>query len=194
MLMHTGQQLIGSLQRLKVLCLILAISILAACSQIKVTDYQNNQPRLVAEDFFNGPLSAHGVVKNRAGKVIRRFNATLQGSWQNGQGILDEDFIFDDGEKQKRVWHLNPIGDGRYKATANDVTGTGKMQIAGNSLFMDYVLQVPYKGKTLEVRVDDRMYLVDANTLINESTLYKWGFRVGAVLLVIKKEAIAKEG
>ena len=185
MLIRAGQNIVGHFQKIMVFGL---VAMLAACSQVKVTDYQNNQPRLVAEEFFNGPLTAHGVVKNRSGKVIRSFNVTLTGSWQNGKGILDESFIFDDGEKQKRVWHLNPMGAGLYSATANDVTGTGEMQVSGNSLFMDYVLQVPYKGKTLDVRVDDRMYLVNPNTLINESTMYKWGFKVGAVLLVIQKE------
>lgn len=165
----------------------LFIAMLTACSQVKVTDYQNNRPTLVAEQFFDGPLSAHGVVKNRSGKVIRYFNATLQGSWEDGVGTLEEQFVFDDGEHQERIWTLKPLGDGRYQTSAGDVTGDGAMAVAGNSVFMQYILQVPYNGSTLEVKVDDRMYLVNADTLVNESIMYKWGFRVGEVLLVIKK-------
>ncbi len=194
MLMRAGQPFVGIIKVLHwfsvgviKLAVLMVVAMLAACSQVKVSDYQNNQPLLIAEDFFNGPLSAHGVVKNRAGKVIRTFNATLEGRWQNGQGVLDEAFVFDDGEQQRRVWQLNPQGEGRYTTTAGDVTGEGHMQVAGNAVFMNYVLQVPYKGRTLEVAVDDRMYLVNPQTLINESIMYKWGFRVGAVLLVIQK-------
>ena len=55
-------------------------------------------------------------------------------------------------------------------------------------MFLDYVLQVPYRGDVLEVRVDDRMYLLTPDILINESKLKKFGFRVGELLLVIKRE------
>ena len=61
------------------------------------------------------------------------------------------------------------------------------MQFAGNSVFLDYVLRIPYNDGTLDVRIDDRMYLVDPNTLINESRMSKLGFDVGEILLVIRK-------
>lgn len=160
---------------------------LTACSQVKVTDYQQYAPTLDLESFFDGSLSAHGVVKNRSGKVIRMFNADIAASWDEGVGTLDEAFIFDDGEKQRRIWTLTPTENGQYLATAGDVTGEGQLEVAGNSLFLKYVLQVPYKGDVIDVAVDDRMYLVNDNTLINESKMIKFGFRVGEVLLVITK-------
>ena len=54
-------------------------------------------------------------------------------------------------------------------------------------MFLDYVLSVPYKGGTIAVRVDDRMYLVTPNTLINESVMRKFGVRVGEILLSIER-------
>ena len=50
---------------------------LTACSQVQVTDYQDMQPAFKVEQFFEGQLTAHGVVKNRGGKVIRTFDATI---------------------------------------------------------------------------------------------------------------------
>ena len=161
---------------------------LSACSQVQVTDYAGMTPELEVEAFFNGPMTAHGVVKNRGGKVIRTFNATIDASWKDGVGTLDEDFIFNDGEKQKRIWTLTPQPDGSYLGTGGDVSGAGTLTQAGNSVFLDYVLQVPYRGDVLEVRVDDRMYLLTPDILINESKLKKFGFRVGELLLVIKRE------
>ncbi|MEP5568038.1 MAG: DUF3833 domain-containing protein [Halioglobus sp.] len=162
--------------------------ILSACSQVQVTDYRDMQPVFEVEQFFDGPLTAHGVVKNRSGKVIRTFNATIAASWVDGVGTLDEDFQFDDGEKQKRIWTLTRQADGTYTGTAGDVTGNGLLQQSGNSVFLDYVLQVPYKGDVLEVRVDDRMYLLTPDVLINESKLKKFGFTVGELLLVIARQ------
>ena len=100
---------------------------------------------------------------------------------------MDEDFIFDDGEKQKRIWKITKQPDGRYIGTAGDVVGDAVGQIAGNSMFLKYVLDVPYKNRTIHISIDDRMYLVEPDLLINESKMTKFGFRVGQIILVIKK-------
>lgn len=161
---------------------------LSACSNVTVTDYKHLEPQLKLEEFFTGDLSAHGVVKDRSGRVIRVFNASIKTSWDQGIGTLDEDFTFDDGEQQKRVWRLRPQNDGSYIGTAGDVQGEGQLSVAGNSAFLDYVLTVPYGDGTVDVRVDDRMYLVAPGVLINESELKKFGVRVGSLLLVILQE------
>ncbi len=172
------------LSRYLVLLSLLAVG---ACAPVKVTDYSDMQPVLVLEEFFQGRLSAHGVVKDRGGRVTRSFVADIDASWSDGVGTLVEDFVFDDGEQQQRIWTLTPTADGRYIGTAGDVTGEGMLTVAGNSMFLDYVLQVPYRGDIIELRVDDRMYLVSDDVLINESTLNKFGLQVGALLLVIRR-------
>ena len=156
-----------------------------ACSTVNVNDYSDLQPQLVLEEFFSGHLTAHGVVKDRGGRVIRMFNADIGASWSEGVGTLDEHFVFDDGEKQRRVWTLTPNGDGSYRGEAGDVIGPGHLESAGNSVFLDYVLQVPYGDGSVDVHVDDRMYLVAPDVLINESSMSKFGWRVGNLVLVI---------
>ncbi len=165
--------------------LLLALLGLTACSSVQVTDYRDNTPRFEAEQFFNGTLTAHGVVQDRGGKVIRHFNADIIAYWRDGVGTLEEDFVFDDGEQQRRVWTLTPNGPGRYIGTAGDVVGEGDMVVSGNSAFLDYVLRIPYGDGTVDVRVDDRMYLVDEHVLLNESDMTKFGVRVGRLLLTI---------
>ena len=170
---------------LKILLAAVAVSFMTACSGIKVDDYSEFTPVLNPETFFEGELSAHGVVKNRGGKVIRTFNAVIDASWQDGVGTLVEDFVFDDGEEQQRIWTLVPDGEGGYTGTAGDVVGEGRMSRAGNSLFFDYVLRIPWKDGSIDVRVDDRMYLISDDVLINESRMLKYGIRVGNLSLVI---------
>ncbi len=97
--------------------------------------------------------------------------------------------MFDDGEKQERIWTLTPNGDGTYTATAGDVVGSGQLKTSGNALFMKYVLQVPYNDGIIDVNVDDRMYLVEPSVVINESVLTKFGFEVGYLTLTIRKLA-----
>ncbi|MEH6592087.1 MAG: DUF3833 domain-containing protein [Halioglobus sp.] len=164
------------------------VVLLSACSGLSVDNYAEFSPILDPEEFFDGQLSAHGVVKNRSGRVIRTFNADIAASWAQGTGTLVEDFVFDDGEQQQRIWTLEPDGEAGYIGTAGDVVGAGQLSAAGNSLFLNYVLRIPYGDSTVDVRVDDRMYLVSPNVLINESILKKFGVRVGSLTLTIIKQ------
>lgn len=167
------------------LVVIAFVTLLSACSGVQVTDYSAMQPQFSAEEFFDGKLVAHGVVKNRAGKVTRSFNADIIAYWEDGIGTLEEDFVFDDGEEQRRVWTLTPQAENQYIGTAGDVVGDGQMEQSGNSVFLDYVLRIPYGEGDIDVRVDDRMYMISNDVLINESELTKFGVRVGDLLLVI---------
>jgi len=167
---------------------LLSLGLIASCSSVPVSEYADNTPVMVVEEFFNGSLRAHGIVKDRGGKVIRYFNASINASWVDGVGTLDEVFRFDDGEEQRRIWKLVRDDDGNYVGTANDVVGSSTLEVAGNSLFLDYVLRIPYGDGTLDLNIDDRMYLVSERVLINESVMTKWGFNVGQITLVIEKE------
>lgn len=163
-----------------------AFLFLASCSSIDINDYSKNSPKLDVREFFNGHLTAHGVLKDRSGHVTRYFNATIDASWdEQGAGTLSEKFLFDDGEEQSRIWKLTPNNDGHYTASANDVLGTSVMNTSGNALILKYVLQVVYKGDVLNLNVDDRMFLVNDNMIINESVMTKFGFKVGEIDLVI---------
>ncbi len=172
---------------LRKLLLAVVLGALIGCAPVKVTDYSDAKPVLDIEQFFTGHLTAHGIVKDSSGRVIRRFNADIAARWVDGVGTLTEDFVFDDGEKQRRVWTLTPDGEGRYIGTAGDVVGYARLQQSGNSLFLAYVLRIPYRGNEVDVAVDDRMYLVSPDILINESRLTTFGWEVGQLVLVIAR-------
>lgn len=171
----------------RLLWLLFALWLLAGCAGPSLEDYAERGPKLVPQQFFTGELSARGVVKDYSGTVIRTFDADIEASWDDdGIGTLDEVFRFDDGEVQTRVWTLTPVDNG-YQATAGDVVEPGRMQWRGNAIHMNYVLRVAYGDGTLDVRMDDWMYLITPDTLINETTMSKWGIDVGEIVLVIQK-------
>lgn len=176
---------------LKPIILFIQVLLLQACSTINVESYSDFSPSFDPRDFFSGHLTAHGVVKNRGGRVIRTFNADIQADWKNDVGTLIEHFRFDDGETQQRIWTLTPDGNGSYIGTANDVIGASQLTFSGNSLFMNYVLRIPYGDSAIDVHVDDRMYLTTNNILINESRMSKYGIDVGSIVLTIIRHDIA---
>nr|WP_319795856.1 DUF3833 domain-containing protein [Marinobacter santoriniensis] len=161
---------------------------LSGCASPSLDDYQGRTPTLVPQQFFQGSLSARGVVKNFSGEVIRTFDADIEASWDDdGVGTLNEVFRFNDGEVQKRVWTLTPTDDGYY-ANAGDVVEPGTMRWQGNAINMNYVLRVAYGDGTIDLRMDDWMYLVAPGTVINQTTMSKWGVDVGELVLVIQKQ------
>lgn len=165
---------------------------LTACSNVSLSDYSKNVPKFKPDEFFNGHLTAHGVLKNRSGKVTRYFVATIEGHWENGQGELKEEFLFDDGERQYRTWKMTLDANNELIATANDVVGESLGKYAGNSFNLNYQLKVKYKDSDLVLKVNDWMWLIDQDTLLNESVLTKWGFKVGSVQLTIKRHPHSK--
>lgn len=165
----------------------LLVAALTGCAGPSLKDYRGMEPELVPSRFFQGELVARGVVKDWSGEVIRTFDADITASWNDeGVGTLDEVFRFDDGEVQTRVWTLTPEGDG-YRANAGDVVEPGMMTWQGNAIHMNYVLRIPYGDDTIDVRMDDWMYLVTPDTLINETAMSKFGIGVGEIVLVIQK-------
>lgn len=163
--------------------------LLAGCTNVSVNHYVGRTPVFDPQSYFHGDLTAHGVVKDFSGKVIRYFNAQIKGCWQDGIGTLDEQFVFDDGEQQSRIWTLVPSGPNTLVGTAGDVVGQSVGEWSGNALFMAYVLRVPYGDDAIDLSIDDRMYLLNESVLINESAMYKFGFKVGEILLTIVKHS-----
>jgi hypothetical protein len=148
-----------------------------------VTDYAQEKPVLSLRAFLQGTLDAQGVFTDRSGRVVKRFSVVMRASWQGAQGTLEEDFLYSDGTKQRRVWHLTDLGQGHYRGRADDVVGEALGQSAGNALNWRYTLALPVDGRIIHVQFDDWMYQLDERTLINKAEMSKWGVRLGEVTL-----------
>lgn len=164
-------------------------AVLTGCSSMEIADFDDTKPEFIPQVYFNGPMTAYGLVKDRSGKIIRRFKGTLIGSWDaHGVGTLDESFVYDDGEVQKRVWTLKPNGDKRFIGTAGDIVGEAEMIANGNTVMIDYTMRVPYKEGTIDVDVRDWLHLQDDGVILNHSKMKKFGFTVGELVITIIKD------
>ena len=131
---------------------------LAGCASPRVEDYAEQRPALDLRDYFNGTLDAWGVFTDRSGKVVRRFTVVMDCRWQGDEGVLDEDFTYSDGTKQRRIWRLKKLADGRYTGRADDVVGEATGQERGNAFNWKYTLALPVDGRVIEVQFDDWMF------------------------------------
>ncbi|MGI2257870.1 DUF3833 domain-containing protein [Shewanella sp. GXUN23E] len=172
---------------MRLLMVLLLSLMMTACGSVDIQDYRDTQPRLVLEQFFQGALTASGVVQDFSGKVVRRFNVSMQASWQGSQLTLDEDFVYDDGEIQKRVWVIDALGEGQYLGRAGDILGAAQGQAVGSALRWQYDMLLAVDGSQYQVSFDDWMFLVNDHTIINRSDINKFGITVAQVTLVIQK-------
>jgi hypothetical protein len=86
----------------------------SGCAGPSVNDYASEKPVLDLRQYFNGVVDAWGIFTDRSGKVVKRFTVVMHCKWDGDQGVLDEDFVYSDGTKQKRIWKLQHLGKGRY--------------------------------------------------------------------------------
>jgi hypothetical protein len=169
-------------------CALLGASLIAACASAPTpADYARETPRLDLRTYFNGPLTAHGIFTDRSGKVVRRFTVRMTGTWSGNDGVLDEDFTYSDGKKERRVWLLTDLGGGRYSGRADDVVGVANGVAAGNALNWRYTLALNVDGRVIEVQFDDWMYLMDERVMLNKAAMSKFGFHLGEVTLAFTK-------
>lgn len=164
------------------------LSLLCGCSSVQVSDYKNEKPTLKLEEYLNGGLIAHGFFQDRNGLIKQRFTVDLKGTWVSETGTLEEDFVYSDGKKSRRVWTIKKQPDGTYVGTANDVVGSAKGEVAGNALRWVYTLALDVDGTTYNVKFDDWMYLMDDKVMINKSKMYKFGIYLGEVTLSFYKK------
>jgi hypothetical protein len=171
---------------LKTTLALLAIAGLTGCATADVADYQAEKPVFDLARYFNGTVDGWGMFQDRSGRVVKRFTVRIDARWDGNTGTLDEHFEYADGERQNRVWKLVKSGD-RYTGTAADVVGTGSGAAAGNAFNLRYVLALPVDGKVWEMDMDDWMVMIDEQTVLNRTTMTKFGFRIGEVTLSFRK-------
>ena len=172
---------------MRLLTLLILTLLLNSCSEMKPEDYKNTKPIIKIEEYFQGNVKAWGMLQGRSGEVKRQFVADMQGKFDGENLILDETFIWNDGEKQERRWTIKKIEDNRYEGTASDVVGIAKGVSYGSAFKFEYKLLVPYKNKKIKIKFDDWIFKQDEKTAINKATLSKFGFKVGELTVFFVK-------
>ncbi len=165
---------------------------LSGCSKRPpVVDYAAEKPLFDLKNYFNGRVDGWGIFTDRAGKVARRFVVTMNCSWNGEGGILDEDFVYSDGKKEKRIWRMKRMAGAddvvRYEGRADDVVGIGNGEQRGNAFRWGYTLALPVDGKVYEVQFDDWMYQMDDKVVINKATMSKFGITLGELVVTFTK-------
>jgi hypothetical protein len=160
--------------------------LLLSCTSA-LDDYQDTTPEFDLATYFDGEVTAWGIVQDHSTKLVRRFCVDIIGTWQDNQGQLHETFYYNDGEQEIRIWELQVGPDGQVTGTAGDVVGQASGGANGTAFNWQYTLQVPVGDNSYDLFVDDWMFKMDENRVMNRSYMKKLGITVAEISIFFDK-------
>ncbi len=171
------------------IALALAAVVLSGCATgIKGDRYRTYEPGLDLVEFFLGDVKAWGIVQDRSGNVIQRFQVDIEGTDDNGVLVLDETFTYGIGDGiKKRTWRITPDGDGGYSGEADDVPSGAVGKSYGNAVNLTYTFDLPVDDTTYKVNFNDWFWAFDKNTLMNRAYIRKFGVTFAEVTIFMQK-------
>ena len=172
---------------------VLLMVILSGCSQMQIDQISQSQPELRIEEYFDGKVYAWGIFEDRFGNIRRQFQVEIDGEWDGKTLTLDEQFLYDDGERDQRIWEITSSTTGSYKGLAEDVIGSASGTSQGNTLNWQYDIDLKVGDGSWRVTFDDWMLLQQGGVLINRAYVKKWGFTIGTVTLSFMRGEAMKD-
>ena len=170
-----------------------AFAFLAACTgKPSFNDPALSDRDLNLEDFFDGTVVAQGQFQDVFGTVRRRFDVTIRGDWNGKRLRLVEDFIYEDGSTEQRVWTLVKTGEDTWRGTAPGVIGEATGIEDGDRFNWRYTIDLPVPAAdgtadTVRVTFDDWMWLLSDNRLLNRAYMQRFGVDAGDVTISFEK-------
>ena len=159
----------------------------------KTDDYADG-PIFDIRERFNGPIVCEGVIYGPTGKVSSRFVADFDASWNGNVGTMKEKFYYDSGQVQDREWTLTLGNDGRIKAEAPDVVGTGTGEQRGSAVQLNYRIKLTEEAGGHALDVTDWMYLMSNGSIMNRSQFRKFGIKVAELVATMRPKEQAYAG
>jgi hypothetical protein len=150
-------------------------------------DFSDSSQSLDLFDYFEGETVAWGLFEDRFGKVRRQFRVDIKGTVDGDTLVLDEAFLYSDGEQQQRTWTILRTSDSTYSGQAEDVVGEARGETGGNALHWTYTMNLKVGDRHLRVAFDDWMFLQPDGVLLNRARVSKFGLGIGSVTLAFRK-------
>lgn len=172
---------------MKTLVAVAGLAFLGACTgKPSFDDESLSDRRLNLEEFFDGELVAYGQFQDVLGTVRRSFVVNITGDWDGERLLLDENFVYEDGSTERRVWTLVKTGEDTWRGTAPGVIGEAVGEERDNRFNWRYEIDLPVPSadgsmETLRVTFDDWMWQLSDDRLFNRAYMQRFGVDIGDV-------------
>lgn len=159
----------------------------SGCSSMKIEDFKDKVPVFNFEEVLLGDSVGQGLFFDRFGKLQSQFTVQLKGRKEADTFFLDEHLTYATGEKTQRTFTFKKIADGEYIGEAQSFVGPIKVKTKGNAAQWRYVLLQDTGSGSYQFTFDDWMFLMPDQTILNRATMYKFGIRLGEVVMSVRK-------
>jgi len=164
---------------------LISLLFLSACGSIRGEDYAETGADFDLFSFFEGEVKAYGIIQDRSGTVVQRFEVEILGSVEDNVLTLDETFTYSIGDgMKKRLWTIKDLGEGRYTGGAGDLEGPADGEDFGNAFYWAYEMEIDGYNVTFK----DWMWAFDEGNVINRSYITKFGITFAEVTLFMQKK------
>jgi len=173
--------------RLRLGIFLIALMALNGCAKMKPIDFKDSKPQFILENYFSGKTFAWGIFEDRFGNLRRQFSVDITGTWNGTELVLDEQFVYNNGEHDQRVWTIKKIDAHTYLGRAEDIIGIAQGKAYGNALNWQYDMNLKIGPSTVRVHFNDWMFLQSPDVLLNRAKVSKFGIELGTVTLAFTK-------
>lgn len=181
---------------MKYILIAAALALPACTGKPSFNDPSLSDRQLNLETYFAGEQIAYGQFQDVLGTVRRSFVVMINGDWDGERLRLVEDFVYEDGSTEQRIWTLRKTGpvvdDQTWEGTASGVIGTAFGREQGDRFNWVYEINLPVPSadgptETLRVNFDDWMWLQAPDRLLNIAYVQRFGFDIGQVVISFEK-------
>ena len=114
------------------------------------------------------------------------------GDWDGQRLRLVEDFVYEDGATEQRVWTLVKTGEETWQGTAPGVIGVATGVEDGDRFNWRYEIDLPVPAadgtvETLRVTFDDWIWQLTDDRAFNRAYMQRFGVDIGDVSITFER-------
>ncbi|MFN4130868.1 MAG: DUF3833 family protein [Paracoccaceae bacterium] len=143
---------------------------------------------LTLDQAFVGRKRGAGLFRVWLTGQERRFTARLDGRLSQGGTRLTvvEDFVYDDGQKDRLTWVFDRAGAGRWTGRREDTVGLAEVVEENGEVRLRYTADFKSNAGVTRLGFEDVIYLRADGVIVNDAIVSRAGFPVGSVRFEIR--------
>lgn len=163
---------------------------LAACAASPAPPIESGPP-ITLVSAFQGRTTGRGHFRIWLTGDERRFTARLNGTVTGAAGArtltVVEDFLYDDGQRDRLTWVFRETGPGRWSGKREDTVGEATVIEEAGRIRLTYTADFKSTSGVNRLGFQDILYALPDGNIVNDAVVSKAGIAVASVRFVIRR-------